>query len=75
MPTSARAEQSVFTELFGEFVTTQTGRQSRRPLQQGFAAPVLRRGGRLCPPAEYTDFTGISGDFAASQRADVGIGP
>ena len=37
--------------------------------------PVLRRGGRLCPPAEYTDFTGISGDFAASQRADVGIGP
>ena len=33
------------------------------------------RGGRLCPPAEYTDFTVIFGKFAASQRADVCIGP
>ena len=39
-------------------------------------APALPcRGGRLCPPAEYIDFTEISGKFATSQRADVGIGP
>ena len=33
------------------------------------------RGGRLCPPAGYTGFTAIFGEFATSQRADVGIGP
>ena len=33
------------------------------------------RGGRLCPPAEYTDFTKICGEFVTSQWADVGIGP
>ena len=33
------------------------------------------RGGRLCPPAEYVDFTEIFGEFVTSQRADVGIGP
>ena len=33
------------------------------------------RGGRLCPPAGYTGFTEICGEFAASRRADVGIGP
>ena len=35
-----------------------SGRQSRRPLQQRFILPVLRRGGRLCPPAECTGFYG-----------------
>ena len=33
------------------------------------------RGGRLCPPAECSDFTIIFGEFVNSQRADVGIGP
>ncbi len=33
------------------------------------------RGGRLCPPAEYTVFTEFFGEFVTSQRADVGIGP
>ena len=33
------------------------------------------RGGRLCPPAGYIGFTEIFDEFAASQRADVGIGP
>ena len=33
------------------------------------------RGGRLCPPAEYVDFTEIFGEIATSRRADVGIGP
>ena len=99
------AEQTAFTEIYGEFAGTCAfgcrGRCLHRPAQnspflQNSSAnsqlpkradrvvdpcskvslpPVLRRGGRLCPPAEYTDFTGISGDFAASQRADVGIGP
>ena len=52
-----------------------TGRQSRRPLQKVFAVPALCRGGRLCPPAECSDFTIIFGEFVNSQRADVGIGP
>ena len=49
--------------------------QSRRPLRRDFDAFVHRRGGRLCPPAEYIGFTEIFGETAASQRADVGIGP
>ena len=36
---------------------------------------LLRRGGRLCPPAGYIGFTDIFGETATSQRADVGIGP
>ena len=49
--------------------------QSRRPLRRDFDAFVHRRGGRLCPPAEYIGFTEIFGEIATSQRADVGIGP
>ena len=33
------------------------------------------RGGRLCPPAEYVDFTEIFGEFATAQWADVGRRP
>ena len=51
------------------------GRQSRRPLRRSFDAHVSRRGRRLCPPAGYIGFTEIFGETAASQRADVGIGP
>ena len=40
------------------------GRQSRRPLQA--ALRTLCRGGRLCPPAGCTDFTGIFGEFIAT---------
>ena len=40
------------------------GRQSRRPLQQPFVLSV--GGGRLCPPAGCTDFTGIFGEFTAA---------
>ena len=51
------------------------GRQSRRPLQRPPLSPVgaptttlrtLCRGGRLCPPAGCTDFTGIFGEFTAA---------
>ena len=36
---------------------------------------TLCRGGRLCPPAGCTDFTGIFGEFTAAQRGDVRIAP
>ena len=51
------------------------GGQSRRPLRRSLDAHVSRRGGRLCPPAEYIGFTEIFGEIATSRRADVGIGP
>ena len=43
--------------------------------RRSFDVHVSRRGGRLCPPAGYIGFTDIFGETAASQRADVGIGP
>ena len=46
-----------------------SGRQSRRPLKKIFRCPALCRGGRLCPPAEYTDFTVIFGKFVTSPWA------
>ena len=49
--------------------------ESSAPTERLQSLHVPRRGGRLCPPAEYVDFTEIFGEFVTSQRADVGIGP
>ena len=69
------AERAVFYETLRQIRDFPMGRQSRRPLRRSFDAHVSRRGGRLCPPAGYIGFTEIFGETAASQRADVGIGP
>ena len=52
------AECTDFTKIFGEFVTSQTGRQRRRHLRRASILPISRRGGRLCPPAGCTGFPG-----------------
>ena len=49
------------------------GRQSRRPLQQVSALPV--GADDSVRPQNVPLFSEIFGEFAASQRADVGIGP
>ena len=49
------------------------GRQSRRPLQRPLLSPV--GADDSVRPQTAPVFTGISGEFAAAQRADVGIGP
>ena len=49
------------------------GRQSRRPLQQVSALPV--GADDSVRPQDVPLFSEIFGEFVASQRADVGIGP
>ena len=73
MPTSARQNNPFFGYL--RRIRNIFGPKSLEPYSAVFQFPEFRRGGRLCPPAEYTDFTVIFGKFAASQRADVCIGP
>ena len=64
-----------FTKLFSKFATAQWADRVVGPYKKVFRCSVPCRGGRLCPPAEYTDFTRILGKSVTSQRADVGIGP
>ena len=61
--------------IFGEFVTSQWADRVVGPYSKTSISLYLRRGGRLCPPAECTGFTMIFGEFATFRRADVGIGP
>ena len=75
MPTSARAECSVFTVILGEFVTSHWADRAVGPYGEISMHSYPCRGGRLCPPAEYIGFTEIFGEIATSRRADVGIGP
>ena len=44
------AERTDFTEISGEFAASQTGRQSRRPLQLLSSLPPLLRGGGSAEP-------------------------
>ena len=73
--TSARQNAPVFMELCVEFVSAKWADRVVGPYGKASTAHVSRRGGRLCPPAGYTGFTAIFGEFATSSRADVGIGP
>ena len=66
------AECTVFTGIYGEFVTSQWADRVVGPTT---TLRTLCRGGRLCPPAGCTDFTGIFGEFTAAQRGDVRIAP
>ena len=65
------AECTVFMEVFGKSVTSRWADRVVGPYSETSFSHVSRRGGRLCPPAGCTDFYEISGEFAASQRADV----
>ena len=60
------AECTVFTGIYGEFVTSQWADRVVGPYGEASIFPVPRRGGRLCPPAGCTDFTGIFGEFTAA---------
>ena len=53
------AECTVFTGIYGEFVTSQWADRVVGPTT---TLRTLCRGGRLCPPAGCTDFTGIFGE-------------
>ena len=57
------AECTVFTGIYGEFVTSQWADRVVGPTTP---LRTLGRGGRLCPPAGCTDFTGIFGEFTAT---------
>ena len=57
------AECTVFTGIYGEFVTSQWADRVVGPTT---TLRTLCRGGRLCPPAGCTDFTGIFGEFTAA---------
>ena len=75
MPTSARQNRPLLQKSSANSQLPKRADRVVDPYSKVSLPPVLRRGGRLCPPAEYTDFTVIFGKFAASQRADVCIGP
>ena len=57
------AEHTIFTGIFGEFVTFIGPTESSAPTT---TLRTLCSGGRLCPPAGCTDFTGIFGEFTAA---------
>ena len=60
------AERTVFTVIPGEFATFFGPTESSAPTSR-FRPPARCRGGRLCPPAGYTDFTGIFGEFVCTK--------
>ena len=60
------AERTVFTVIPGEFATFFGPTESSAPTSR-FHPPARCRGGRLCPPAGYTDFTGIFGEFVCTK--------
>ena len=57
------AECTVFTGIYGDFVTSQWADRVVGPTT---TLRTLCRGGRLCLPAGCTDFTGIFGEFTAA---------
>ena len=67
------AECTVFYGTLRRIRDFPMGRQSRRPLQQVSALPV--GADDSVRPQNVPLFSEIFGEFAASQRADVGIGP
>ena len=58
---------TVFTEIFGEFATFQWGDVGIAPYAQSGRFQKSCRGGRLCPPAEKSDFTENYGEYVTSQ--------
>ena len=72
MPTSARAECSVFTVIYGEFVTSLRADRVVGPYNN----TVLSVGADdSVRPQDAPVFTETFGEFTTAQRADVGIGP
>ena len=67
------AECTVFTGIYGEFVTSQWADRVVGPYNAPRSPPV--GADASCPPAGCTDFTGIFGEFTAAQRGDVRSAP
>ena len=62
----------VFSEIYGEFVTSQRADVGIGPYNS-LSSPC--RGGRPCPPAEYAGFMEICGEFVSSQRTMWAVKP
>ena len=75
MPTSARAECSVFTVIYGEFVTSLRADRVVGPYSRDSFSPYSVGADDSVRPQNAPVFTETFGEFTTAQRADVGIGP
>ena len=71
MPTSARAECSVFTVIYGEFVTSLRADRVVGPYSRDSFSPYSVGADDSVRPQNAPVFMGICGESAASRRADV----